>query len=126
MFLWMTIGPEQHQPSRGTRIIKLGQLSVRSEREDAVQTILVCGELDLATAGVVQDELERVEGDGRTVDRCRSFALDVHGLNGDPIAAQRAGSLARRREAPEAASRPAAVQRALELTGVVDLLPFAD
>jgi anti-sigma B factor antagonist len=126
MFLWMTIGPEQHQPSRGTRIIKLGQLSVRSEREDAVQTILVCGELDLATAGVVQDELERVEAtDVRSivVDLSRLTFMDSTGIRLLLNAQARSRADAKRLRLLRG---PAAVQRALELTGVVDLLPFAD
>src|SRR5918998_2423657 len=46
---------------RAQQMVKLGRLRMTSEREGAVHTICLSGELDLATAEGVQRELECVE-----------------------------------------------------------------
>ncbi len=97
-----------------------------SARDGDVHAIRLFGELDLASAGAVQAQLERAEGGD-----ARSILLDLSGLtfmdsNGVRVvvtadARSRAGT-----GRLELVRGPAAVQRVFELCGVDDLLPFAD
>jgi hypothetical protein len=48
------------EPLRARQLVKFGDLTLTSEREGVVHSICLFGELDLATAGTVQDELTRV------------------------------------------------------------------
>jgi stage II sporulation protein AA (anti-sigma F factor antagonist) len=117
---------EQRDPTRAERLIDLGQLTVRSDREGDVHTIRLAGELDLATAQDVQRELERVEQTDAA-----SIVLDLSDLTFmdstgvrllvSAHARSRAGAdrLTLRRGGP-------AVQRVMQLSGVDVLLPFAD
>ncbi|CAA9524442.1 MAG: hypothetical protein AVDCRST_MAG67-3503 [uncultured Solirubrobacteraceae bacterium] len=123
----MTDDPaEQRDSLRGTELIELGGLTVRSQREGAVHTIGLIGELDLATADAVQAELERVEAtdaDAIVLDLAGLAFMDSTGIrllvnaharsqaDSDRLTLLRGGN---------------AVQRVLELTGVDVLLPFAD
>ena len=52
---------ERRDQLRAAQLIKLGELSMSSEREGDVHSICLFGELDLATAEAVERELERVE-----------------------------------------------------------------
>jgi anti-anti-sigma factor len=108
------------------QLIDLGQLTMFSKRDGDVHCIAVFGELDLATVGGVTEELKRVEAtDAGTI------VVDLSGLsfmdsNGVRLLLQaHARSLA---DGDRLTLRrgPAAVRRVLALTGVEDLLPFAD
>ena len=118
--------PEQHARSWEQSSVNLGQLivTVSRERGGDVESISLFGELDLATAGGVRRELERVEATD-----ARSIVVDLSGLTFvgsagvqallDAHKRGRAGRLTLRRGSPE-------IQRIFELTGVVDSLPFTD
>jgi anti-anti-sigma factor len=116
----------QREPLQAAQVIEFGALKISSERDSDVYAISVSGELDLATAGSLQRELERVEASDAP-----SIILDLSGLTFmdstgvrlllNAHARSRADSdrLTMLRGSP-------AVQRVLQLTGVVDLLPFTD
>ncbi len=114
------------QPMRAHELVKLGDLTLTSEREGAVQSICLFGELDQATANAVHDELMRAEaGDASSV------VVDLSGLRFiDSTGIRLLVSAAARSRADSdrlALLRGgAAVQRALQLTGLEDHLPFAD
>ncbi|HVF79312.1 MAG TPA: STAS domain-containing protein [Solirubrobacteraceae bacterium] len=122
----MTDAGSYRESARAHEVVTFGALTVTSEREGAVHTICLSGELDLATADVVNDELMRAEGDDAS-----SIVLDLSGLTFidstglrllvTAAARSRADSdrLALLRGGP-------AVQRAFALTGLEAHLPFAD
>jgi len=115
--------PEQ---SRAERIIELGQLTVRSQRDGDVHTIALTGEMDLANAGEVERELQQAEAtDAATilVDLSGLTFMDSTGIR-LLIAADarsRADSCRLRLTRP-----PARVSRVLCIAGVDELLPFED
>jgi anti-anti-sigma factor len=100
--------------------------SMTSERDGDVHAIRLFGELDLASAGAVQAELERAEaGDAR------SLLLDLSGLTFMDSSGVRVVVTAHARSRAdtnrlELVRGQAAVQRVLEICGVADLLPFVD
>ena len=103
-----------------------GELTIRSERAGDVHTIALFGELDLATAGDVEQELQRVEaGDAA------SIVLDLSGLTFmDSTGVRLLVNASTRSRTDNGRLRllrgPASVQRVMELSGVDELLPFAD
>lgn len=103
-----------------------GELTIRSERAGDVHTIALFGELDLATADDVEQELQRVEaGDAAAI------VLDLSGLTFMDSTGVRllvnANTRARTDNCRLRLLRgPASVQRVMELSGVDELLPFAD
>jgi len=117
------ITPEQ---SRAERIIDLGQLKLRSQREGDVHTIAIAGELDLSNAGEVERELLHAEAtDVHTIilDLSELEFMDSTGIRLliSADARSRADSDRLRLTRP-----PAAVARVLCIAGVDELLPFAD
>ena len=123
----MTDDPAHQRKSlRGSELIELGQLTLRSEREGVVHTICPSGELDVATADDVQAELERVEATDAS-----SIVLDLSDLTFMDSTGVRLLVNAEVRSRADSnrltllRGRPA-VQRVLELTSVDVLLPFAD
>jgi anti-anti-sigma factor len=117
---------EQRDRSRAAELFELGQLTVRSERDGVVHTISLSGELDLATSGEVERELERVEATD-----AESIVLDLSDLTFMDSTGVRLIVQAHQRSRADAnrlalLRGPAAVQRVLELSGVSGLLPFAD
>jgi anti-anti-sigma factor len=117
---------EQREPSRAAQLAELGALTMISEREGDVHTICVSGELDLATADSLQRELERVEATDAD-----SIILDLSGLRFMDSTGVRLMLRAHARSRADSdrltmLRGPASVQRVLDLTGVADLLPFAD
>jgi anti-anti-sigma factor len=112
--------------SRAERIIELGQLTLRSQRDGDVHTIAVTGEMDLSNAGEVERELLHAEATDAT-----SIVIDLTGLSfmdstGIRLlicadARSRADSGRLRLTRP-----PAAVFRVLCIAGVDTLLPFRD
>ena len=111
---------------RAERIIELGQLTVRSNRDGDAHTISLTGEMDLSNAGEVERELLHAEAtDAATI------VIDLGGLTFMDstgirllIAADnrsRADSCRLRLTRP-----PAPVLRVLCIAGVDTLLPFDD
>lgn len=123
----MTDDPvHEREPLRATEIIDLGGLTVRSEREGDTLTIALSGELDLATADGLDAEIERAE----TSDAA-SIVLDLSGLTFMDSTGVRLLIQAHTRSRANGdrltlLRGPATVQRVMELSGVVALLPFAD
>jgi anti-anti-sigma factor len=117
---------EQNGRSRAKRLIGLGELTVRSDRDGDVHTICLTGELDLASAADVQRELERVEATDAA-----AIVIDLAGLSFMDSTGVRLLINAHVRSRNDSdrltlLRGPAAVQRILELSGVEALLPFAD
>jgi anti-anti-sigma factor len=117
---------EQRGRLRAAECFELGQFSVRSDRDGVVHMISLSGELDLATAPAVERELERVEATD-----AGSIVLDLSDLTFMDSTGARLIIQAHQRSRADAnrlalLRGPAAVQRVLELSGVSDLLPFAD
>lgn len=116
----------QDGQTRAERMLRLGTLAIRSDRDGVMHTICVTGELDLATAEELQLELERVE----TTD-AESIVLDLSNLTFMDSTGVRLLVAAHHRSRADS-NRLAllrggpAVQRVLELSGVEPLLPFAD
>ncbi len=122
----MTAACDRNATSRAGGLLTLGTLSMSSQRNGAVHTIRLCGELDVATTGRVEAELKRVEaGDARTivVDLSGLAFISSTGVNllVDAEARSRAASnsLTLLRAAP-------GVQRVVEICGLETALPFGD
>jgi anti-sigma B factor antagonist len=111
---------------RAEPLLALGQLTVRSERADRIHAIRLFGELDLATAVTAERELARVEAtDAETI------LLDLSGLTFVDSTGVRLLVTATARSRADQnrlalVRGPYAVQRVLELCGVVERLPFAE
>ena len=118
-------GAAQSQRLSATRCLELGSLSLHSAREGDVHTIALSGELDLVTAGAVQEELERVEREDAlriVVDMSELTFIDSTGVQ--LVLAAHARSVADA-ERLTLLRGPTAVQRVFEICGVDELLPFA-
>ncbi len=112
--------------ARAAWMFELGQLSMTSEREDDLHVIALFGELDLATANGVEQELLRVEATD-----AEAIVLDLTGLTFMDSTGARLVLQANARSRADSCRLtllrgPRAVQRVFELSGLVDLLPFAD
>jgi anti-anti-sigma factor len=101
-------------------------MAITSGREGDVHVIALAGELDLATADELEQEIVRVEAtdaDSIVVDLSDLRFMDSTGvrilLSADARSRADGSRLALLRG-------PAAVQRVFELSGIIDLLPFAD
>jgi anti-sigma B factor antagonist len=119
----------QHAPERerrrAVRLLELDHVTVASEREGDMHTIALAGELDVAAAGRVQHELERVEATDAL-----SIVVDLSGLTFMDSTGVRLLMEAQARARADydrllVLRGPAPVQRVFELCGVDDLLPFA-
>lgn len=115
--------PEQ---SRAERIIELGQLTLRSQRDGATHTITLTGEMDLSNAGDVERELLHAEATDAETILMDLAGLDFMDSTGIRLliaadARSRADSCRLRLTRP-----PARVFRVLCIAGVDNLLPFAD
>ena len=103
---------------------RFGYFEVRSTRAGDAHVVAPTGELDIATAGEVQQELERVEAtDARTI------VLDLSGLTFISTIGIRVVLEAQVRSSANGSRLtvlrgPAAVQRAFEISGLLDRLPF--
>lgn len=122
----VTDGPTTPQPSRAEHVTKLGQLSVRSQRDEDVHTIALAGEMDLANAADVERELLRAESTNATkivVDLSELTFMDSTGIRLliTAHARSRAGG-----DRLALVRPPARVFRVLCIAGVDELLPFAD
>ncbi len=118
--------PERHVTQRAAELLKVGRLVVCSERDGVLHTISVRGELDLATADVLERELVRVEATDAL-----SIVLDLSALTFIDSTGVRLliGAHARSRADSNRLTLlrgPSTVQRVFKLTGVLNILPFAD
>jgi anti-sigma B factor antagonist len=121
----MTESASPEQPGI-QQLIELAELSMTTVRTGPVQTITLVGELDLASADTVQDELIRAEAtDARTIllDLAGLSFLDSSGIRLLIAAVGRSQADSSRlviRRPPEN------VRRVLRVAGVDDRLPFSD
>jgi anti-anti-sigma factor len=123
----MTYDDRLPRPSAASELIKLrpGELRISSVREGDVHIIALTGELDLATADELERELLRVEAtdaESIVVDLSSLRFMDSTGIRVMIAADARSRADSQRLALLRG---PDAVQRVFELTGVVDLLPFA-
>lgn len=116
------------EPTPAAKLIGLrpGELAIRSVREGDVHVIAPAGELDMATADDLEQELLRVEATDAA-----SIVVDLAGLGFMDSTGIRVMISAGARSRADAGRLtllpgPNAVQRVFELTGILDLLPFAD
>lgn len=108
------------------QVVGFGQLAMSSEREGDIHTIALTGELDLANAPRVEDELTRVEASNAV-----AIIVDLSGLTFIDSTGIRLLVSAQARSRSDAGRLTllrgqAPVQRVFELSGVAELLPFAD
>lgn len=116
----------QSESLRAAQLRKLGELTLTSVREGDVHTVCLFGELDLATADGVADEIGRVQATDAP-----SIVVDLSGLTFMDSTGVRLMLNANARSRADANRLTmlrggVAVQRVLELCGVDRLLPFAD
>ncbi len=119
-------GPIIPDQSRAEHVIKLGQLSVRSQRDGDTHTIALAGEMDLANAPDVERELVRAESTNATaivVDLSELTFMDSTGIRLLITAHARSREDGGRLQLIRP---PARVFRVLCIAGVDKLLPFAD
>jgi anti-sigma B factor antagonist len=109
---------------RAQEFFDLGDLTIISTREAGVHTVSLFGELDLASAGDVQVELERVEAsdaESIVVDLAGLTFIDSTGVrlvyNAHVRLGHEGGRLALLRGSE-------GVQRLFQLTALEDQLPF--
>jgi anti-sigma B factor antagonist len=117
---------EARERSRATELFGFEQLSMTSERDGEVHVIALFGELDLAAADSVEQELRRVEATD-----AGSIVVDLSGLTFmDSTGARLLWQADARSRADANRLRlrrgPRIVQRVFEISGVADLLPFTD
>jgi anti-anti-sigma factor len=117
---------EQPEPPKPVQPLKFGELDVRAERDGDAFVIALTGELDLATAGRVEQAL--AEGEASDVT---SVVLDLSGLTFMDSTGVRLvlGAHARSRADSNrlrVVRGGPAVQRVFELSGVAETLPFID
>ena len=108
----------QREPLRAAHVIELGVLRVHSERDGAVHTVALSGELDLAGAPDVEQELKRVEATDASVivlDLSRLTFIDSTGIRLVVSAEARSRADSNRLTLLRG---PAAVQRVFEIAGV--------
>lgn len=122
----MTEDTSEQRDARAGKLIELGGLTIRSERDGEIHTIRLIGELDLATADDVEGELARVEAKDAA-----SIVLDLSGLAFMDSTGVRLIVNAHTRARADGRRLTllrgqAAVQRVMELSGVDALLAFDD
>ncbi len=106
--------------------LRPGELAISSVREGDVHVITPEGELDMATADDLEQELLRVEATDAA-----SIVVDLAGLGYMDSTGVRVMIAADARSRADAERLtllrgPDVVQRVFELTGILDLLPFSD
>jgi anti-anti-sigma factor len=112
------------EPSRAEQMSKLGHLSMRSDRAREIHFIGLSGELDLANAAAVDQELIRVEATDAHV-----ICLDLSALTFIDSAGIRLLIVADARSRVDGnrltlLRPPDSVLRVLLIAGVADRLPF--
>ena len=119
--------PSQHNElSRAGQAAAVGLLAIDSRREGDEHVIALEGELDLAHAGELDEELGRVEDTDATsikVDLSQLTFIDSTGVRLLLMAEARARADSGRLTIVRA---PDSVQRVFVICGVDGILPFAD
>jgi anti-sigma B factor antagonist len=103
----------------------IGALTVETRHEMGLTVVVLSGELDLATAGLVRETLDRIHGEAPA-----RLAIDLRGLSfidstGVALFAAEAARAGREFEL-EFWRGPTAIQRLFDIAGVGDRLPFAE
>jgi anti-anti-sigma factor len=114
------------QPTRAHDLRHLGALTMRSTRDGDAHVIALSGELDLAGAGLLEDELLRVEASDAAqivIDLRELEFIDSTGVRLVYMADARARHNDARLTIRRGHSR---VHRIFELTDLADRLPFVD
>jgi anti-sigma B factor antagonist len=112
--------PHSQPNIRAARAREAGRLAIRSDRQGTVHVITVTGELDLATAADLADELDAVlSTDAQLID------LDLSGLTFISLRGLRVVAAARVRAVAqgdrfEVRRFPAHIQRVVEMTASLD------
>jgi anti-anti-sigma factor len=111
---------------RAAQVMTLGVLTISSERDGDLHTLELEGELDVATAPDVEQELKRVEA-----TNAEAIILDLSDLTFIDSTGIRLVLAADRRSRADSnrltlLRGTAAVRRAFEISGVAPLLSFAD
>ncbi len=117
---------EQPEPPRAAELARLGGLAISSRRQGSVHTLSLAGELDLATAGAVEEALAHAEAtDAKSivVDLSAVSFIDSTGVR--LVLCAHARSL-RSGDRVTLRRGPRAVQRVFAISGVEEQLPFAD
>ena len=109
--------------SRAEQIARLGRLSMLSEREDEIHTLALHGELDLATAAKVDDELRRIEATDAAVILVDLDDLDFIDSTGIRVLITAAARSGRDSRLVLQCANPR-VLRVLDMAGVAPLLPL--
>jgi anti-anti-sigma factor len=123
----MTGDASQREPSQASEhVLAPGELTIGSQRVGDVHTIRLFGELDLANADRIEQELLRVEATD-----AGSIVLDLAGLtfmdsNGVQLVTRAAARSRENSDRLTLRRGPHAVHRVLELCGLAEHLPFAD
>ena len=115
------------QGKQGTVELDGAHFGLRSERREDGERILVHGEMDLSTSAAVDREVRRAEaGDATSIvlDLDQLEFMDAAGVQMLLDASQRSRTDGDRLRITRASAPQ--VQRVFELTGVGELLPFAD
>ena len=110
--------------SRVEQLVRLGRMSMVSERDGEIHTLSLNGELDLANAPDVEQELRRIEStdaDVILVDLRDLSFIDSTGMK--LLVGAAARSRAQNRLVLEGATP--GVLRVLRIAGIVNLLPLA-
>ncbi len=112
--------------SRLERAGAAGQPRIRSERRGSDHVIALCGELDLANAQAVEDDLKAVEATD-----AREITIDLGGLDFIDSAGLKLVLAADGRSRANGSRLrllrgPRQVQQIFEITAMTDRLPFAD
>jgi anti-anti-sigma factor len=114
------------RPTRAEQALATGLLEIRAERRAGDHVLALSGELDLATAPLVEAELEAAaatDADQIVLDLCGLDFIDSTGLrlilNADARARANGQGLRLLPGSPR-------VQRIFEITATTDRLPFAD
>jgi anti-anti-sigma factor len=118
--------PQPTQPTRADDLRHLGALTMSSTRDGDTHVIALAGELDLAGAGLLEEELldvERTDAEQIVIDLRELEFIDSTGVR----LVYMADARARRSDARLTIRRGAdRVHRIFELTDLADRLPFVD
>ena len=115
------------QGKKGTLELDGARFGLRSERRADGERILVHGEMDLSTSGMVDREVRRAEASDAAsivLDLDQLEFLDAAGVQMLLDASARSRTDGDRLRITRASAPQ--VQRVFELTGVGEMLPFAD
>jgi anti-sigma B factor antagonist len=122
----MTKPSHDNEPSRADQAAAVGLLTIDSRRVGEAHVIALAGELDLAHAGELEQELKRIEQTDAasiTLDLSKLSFIDSTGVRILLLAEARSRADSYRLTLVRA---PASVQRVFVICGVDGVLPFGD